>query len=160
MALPEHQSTSVHFALLTGLRQGNIKELEWPQIDLERARCWIHPDQAKAGKAIGVPLNEEALAILKAQVGKHPARVFTYRGKPVNQRTTKAWYRTLKELKIKDFRWHDLRHTWASWHVQNGTPLNVLQELGGWKSADMVRRYAHLGQTHLANYSENSSQLE
>lgn len=49
-------------------------------------------------------------------------------------------------------RWHDLRHTWASWHVQNGTPLNVLQELGGWESPQMVRRYAHFSAGHLAVY--------
>lgn len=45
------------------------------------------------------------------------------------------------------------------WITSNGTPLNVLQELGGWESVEMVRRYAHLGNTHLASYSENSCQL-
>jgi integrase len=48
----------------------------------------------------------------------------------------------------------DLRHTWASWHVQNGTPLFALQELGGWASTDMVRRCAHLAADHLAPYAE------
>jgi integrase len=47
------------------------------------------------------------------------------------------------------FRWHDLRHTWASWHVQNGTPLRELMELGGWASYEMVLRYAHLAADHL-----------
>lgn len=56
---------------------------------------------------------------------------------------------------IENFRWHDLRHTWASWHVQSGTPLNVLQELGGWESVEMVQRYAHLGRSHLAAYADN-----
>jgi integrase len=100
-----------------------------------------------------------AVTIFPALKGKDTKYVFTYRGKPVNQLTTKAWYRALDKAGIKEFRWHDLRHTWASWHVQNGTPLNVLQELGGWESVEMVRRYAHLGQTHLASYSENSCQL-
>ncbi|GAA0426376.1 hypothetical protein GCM10009133_38670 [Cocleimonas flava] len=90
---------------------------------------------------------------------QHPKRVFTYRGKPINQMTTKAWYKALESANIKDFRWHDLRHTWASWHVQNGTPLNVFQELGDWESVDMLRRYAHLGITHLAEYSENRVKL-
>ena len=47
------------------------------------------------------------------------------------------------------FRWHDLRHTWASWHVQNGTPLQELMELGSWASYEMVLRYAHLAADHL-----------
>ena len=54
---------------------------------------------------------------------------------------------------IENFRWHDLRHTWSSWHVQDGTPLHVLQELGGWETPAMVRRYAHLAVTHLAPYA-------
>ena len=69
--------------------------------------------------------------------------------------STKAWYKALQKTGLEGFRFHDLRHTWASWHVQAGTPLNALQELGGWSSADMVRRYAHLGANHLANYANN-----
>jgi site-specific recombinase XerD len=60
---------------------------------------------------------------------------------------------------ITDFRWHDLRHTWASWHIQQGTPLHVLQELGGWSDIRMVQRYAHLSTDHLAVYAERLSQL-
>ena len=157
--LPEHLSLAARFSLATGLRQGNMKSLKWSQVDLDRSVCWIHPDQAKARRAIHVPLNADAMSVLNALKGKDIKYVFTYRGKPVNQLTTKAWYKALDKAGIKEFRWHDLRHTWASWHVQNGTPLNVLQELGGWESVEMVRRYAHLGQTHLASYSENSCQL-
>ena len=83
-----------------------------------------------------------------------PHIVFSFRGKPITQVSTKAWYAALKRAGVTDFRWHDLRHTWASWHVQNGTPLFVLQELGGWESAEMVRRYAHLSAEHLAPYAE------
>lgn len=153
-ALPSHIALIVRFSLATGLRQRNAVELEWSQVDLERKLCWIHPDQAKARKSIKVPLNTEALAVLQQVKGKHPIRVFTFKGKPIGQVTTKAWYRAVKETQLGDFRWHDLRHTWASWHVQNGTPLHVLQELGGWESVEMVRRYAHLGVEHLANYAE------
>lgn len=49
----------------------------------------------------------------------------------------------------KAIRWHDLRHTWASWHVQNGTPLHELQQLGGWSNYETVLRYAHLSSEHL-----------
>jgi integrase len=79
--------------------------------------------------------------------------VFTYDGNPVKQVSTKAWYKALKRAGIEKFRWHDFRHTWASWHVQNGTPLHVLQELGGWETPSMVCRYAHLASEHLAAYA-------
>jgi integrase len=69
------------------------------------------------------------------------------------------WYKTQKRAGIENFRWHDLRHTWASWHVQNGTPLFALQELGGWESPEMVRRYAHLSADHLAPYADGLSRL-
>lgn len=153
--LPVHLADMVEFTLATGLRQANVTHLVWSQVDLERKLAWIHPDEAKARKAISVPLNAEAMLVLGRQLGKHPSQVFTYKGKPIVQVNTKAWHKALDRVGIADFRWHDLRHTWASWHVQNGTPLNALQELGAWESADMVRRYAHLGQNHLADYAEN-----
>lgn len=75
------------------------------------------------------------------------------------QPNNSAWIKALKRAGITDFRWHDLRHTWASWHVQAGTPLHVLQELGGWESAEMVRRHAHLSSEHLAQYVDKLSGL-
>jgi integrase len=138
--LPEHLADMAAFSLTTGLRQKNVACLEWQQVDLNRKLAWIHPDQAKARGAIAVPLNDEAMAILRKQLGKHATRVFSFRGQPVRQLSTKAWYAALRRAGIEDFRWHDLRHTWASWHVQSGTPLFALQEMGGWQSSDMVRR--------------------
>lgn len=70
-----------------------------------------------------------------------------------------AWEKALKRASIENFRWHDLRHTWASWHVQAGTPLHVLQELGGWESVERVRQYAHLSSEHMANYVDRLSGL-
>lgn len=55
-------------------------------------------------------------------------------------------------MRIANFRWHDLHHTWASWHVQSGTPLQVLKELGGWETIEMVQKYAHLAADHLAQW--------
>ena len=106
-----------------------------------------------------MPLSTAAVAVVREQIGKHGTHVFTFRGNPVRQVNTKAWRAALRRVGIADFRWHDLRHTWASWHVQMGTPLHVLQELGGWESADMVRRYAHLMSEHLAPYVERFSQF-
>jgi len=98
--------------------------------------------------------------IIRAQLGKHPTHVFSFRGKPIIQASTKAWYKGLERAGIVDFRWHDLRHTWASWHVQQGTPLYVLQELGAWASPEMVRRYAHLSCEHLAPYADRLCELK
>lgn len=154
-ALPEHMKTIVRFALATGLRRTNVTHLQWSQVDMDRSMAWIHADQSKTRKAIAVPLNVDALNVLHEQVGKHDDWVFPYNGKPVYQTSTKAWRKALEKTGLEGFRFHDLRHTWASWHVQAGTPLNALQELGGWSSADMVRRYAHLGAEHLASYADN-----
>jgi len=157
--LPNHLKVMVRFSLETGLRQSNVTGLQWSQIDLTRRCAWIHPDQAKAKKAIPVPLSKTAMVLIREQIGEHSQNVFTYFGKPVKEVNTKAWRNALKRAGIKDFRWHDLRHTWASWHVQAGTPLHVLQELGGWESVEMVRRYAHLSSEHLAEYVDRLSAL-
>lgn len=152
--LPPHQAAMARFALATGLRQRNVCRLEWSQVDLKQRLAWIHPDQAKARRAIGVPLNEEALSVLRGCLGKHEQFVFTYESQPVWQVNTKAWRMAVRKAGLTDFRWHDLRHTWASWHAQAGTPLNVLQEMGGWECAEMVRRYAHLSVSHLREHAE------
>jgi len=157
--LPAHLAAIARFSLETGLRQANVTGLQWSQVDLVRRCAWIHPDQAKARKAIAVPLSNGAVVVIREQEGKHPTHVFTYQGKPIQEVNTKAWRNALKRAGIEDFRWHDLRHTWASWHVQAGTPLHALQELGGWETVDMVRRYAHLSSEHLAGYVDRMSGL-
>ena len=148
------------FTLATGLRESNVVKLEWSQVDLDRRCAWIHADQAKARKAIPVPLNGEAVIVVRRQAGKHLDRVFTYKGRPVTRANNHAWRKALVRAGIENFRWHDLRHTWASWHVQQGTPLHVLQELGGWSDYEMVRRYAHLSVEHLAEYADSLSKIQ
>jgi len=96
------------------LRQSNVMRLEWSQVDIERSVAWIHPDQAKGRKAIHVPLSSVAISVLKRQHGKHPSRVFTFRGKPIRQVNTKAWQKALKRAGIENFRWHDWRNVWAT----------------------------------------------
>jgi integrase len=154
--LPKHQRCITEFALLTGLRQRNVLDLQWSQVDMRNAVAWIHPDQSKTRKAIAVPLNQRAIAILEQVKGQHETHVFTYKSAPIQQVNTKAWKNALKRAGIENFRWHDLRHTWATWHIQNGTPTHALQELGGWSSYEMVRRYAHLSAAHLLDYSKNA----
>jgi integrase len=150
--LPPHLAAMVRFSLETGLRRANVTGLMWEQVDIDRRTLWVAADQTKNRQALGVPLSDDAIAVLRAQQGKHERHVFSFRGKPVRQVNTKAWRKALRSAGIENFRWHDLRHTWASWHVQAGTPLHALQELGGWQSAEMVRKYAHLSTDHLAEY--------
>ncbi|MEO6146539.1 MAG: site-specific integrase [Sulfuriferula sp.] len=166
--LPCHLRQMARFAVSTGLRENNVIGLEWSQIDLSRRVAWIHPDQTKSGKAIGVPLSDTAMRALESQRETSTGRwVFVYNDKPVTKTSTKAWKAALVRAGIdvfKDdlgrttssFRWHDLRHTWASWHVMNGTPIEVLQKLGGWRTLSMVLRYAHLAPEHLAKYADNA----
>ncbi|WP_341903836.1 site-specific integrase [Polaromonas sp. YR568] len=142
--LPPHLADMALFSVATGLRQGNVRLLQWLQVDLERRHAWITPEQHKNGRAHAVPLNEMAVEVLLRQVGKHPVYAFTYRGQPVVSVSTKAWTNALERAGIEDFRWHDLRHTFATWHRQAGTPTHELQRLGGWKTLSMVERYAHV----------------
>lgn len=130
------------------------------------------PRRAKGGKAIGVALNDTACQVLRNQIGKHNRWVFVH---------TKAWHRSdgtptakvrkmrvddntawktgLRRAGIENFRFHDLRHTWASWLVQEGVPLSALQEMGGWESIEMVRRYADLAPNHLTEHAKNIDAL-
>lgn len=152
--LMPHQRDLTLFALATGLRQSNIHKLAWDQVDLVRKTVWIPSDQAKNEEDIHVSLSDFAVGILQRQLGKHDRLVFTRAGFPISQVNTKSWRDAVTRAGIQNFRWHDLRHTWASWLVQNGTPLYDLQEMGSWKSADMVRRYAHLGPAQMSRHAE------
>lgn len=152
--LPEHLKQMVRFSLATGLRKSNVTGLTWSQVDVSRKCAWIHPDQAKAGNAIPVPLNSEALTIIREQMGKHLTHVFSFKGEPVEEPAGRAWRNALVTAKIDNFRWHDLRHTWASRLIQKGVPLHALMEMGGWTDVDMVRKYAHFSSSHLLEFAE------
>jgi len=137
LALPEHLVPVVRFALATGCR-------------MTRRVSWLEPGTTKNGEGHGVPLNRDAILALRSVQGQHERWCFTYRGKRM-EAIGSAWKRSLKRAGIENFRFHDLRHTWASWHVMNGTSLQELMELGGWKSYEMVLRYAHLAPEHLSS---------
>lgn len=141
---------AAEFTLATGLRENNVLDLEWPQIDLRRRVAWLHGDQTKQKAALGVPLNDAACAILGARRGIHKTYVFGNPDKPLTKASNRAWYAAVKKARLKGFRWHDLRHTWASWAVMSGVRLEELQRLGGWKTSAMVQRYAHFAAEHLA----------
>jgi len=183
--LPPHTESMCRFALATGLRHSNVTTLQWDEIDLKTRRCTIPAHKMKNDEDHSISLNQDAINVLTKELGKHPTSVFTYTGNPIASANTKAWkkaldragivpyfpekhgetkaaclrYPTMKlnQYKFKAFRWHDLRHTWASWHVQSGTPLAVLQKLGAWKSHSMVLRYAHLSDNYIDPFASNIS---
>lgn len=149
--LAEHLRPPYLFALATGWREQNVLRLEWSRIDMARKVAWVTGSQAKGKRAIGAPLNRDALAILKGQQGKDKRWVFPNEdGKPYNRANNHGWQAAQRRAGIAPVAWHDLRHTWASWHVMAGTSLRSLMELGGWRSYKSVLRYAHLSPEHLA----------
>ena len=152
--LPPHLQDMMQFSLATGLRESNVTGLKWADVDLDRKHALVHPDQSKTKRAIPVPLNRQAIEILRRQKGKNLTFVFTYKSKPVLRCNNHAWRKAIVRARLKRFRWHDLRHTWASWHVQNGTSLQELQQLGGWSNFNTVLRYAHLSSNHLQQAAE------
>lgn len=117
-------------------------------MDLQRRTAWL--DHTKNGTPRGIPLNRNAVRVLEGELGKHPRFCFTYRGQPVRwELTNTAWVNATRRVALTDVRFHDLRHTWASWHRQAGTSCDELKELGGWKSRSMVDRYAKFATENL-----------
>jgi integrase len=153
--LPPHLRQLARFTLATGLRRHNATHLTWDRVNFRQRLAWVQAEDVKQRETLGIPLNDDALAVLQEQRGLHERWVFPYKGKPVHLTSTKAWREALAAAGIQDFRWHDLRHTWASWHVMNGTNLRELMDLGGWKTVEMVKRYAHLSHGRLAKVAQN-----
>lgn len=163
--LPEHLRDMVTFSLATGLRTSNVTKAKWEWIDLKRKQMTVPVDSFKTKRNHTIPLVPTAVEVLVRQLGKHPERVFTYklqrkncepRYVPVGKIRTAAWHKALARAEIKDFRPHDLRHTFATHHIRKGTPLVTLQALGGWKDPSMVQRYAHQNADSMRGYEHNS----
>lgn len=142
-ALPEHTRDMVRFSLATGLRQSNVRTLRWDQVDMTRRTLTISGEEMKNGRDFTIPLSDEAVAVLRENVGRHEAHVFTYNGRPISKISNVSWKAALTRAGIEDFRWHDLRHTWATMMTQAGVSTDALQVLGAWESPEMVKRYAH-----------------
>src|SRR5690606_19338423 len=108
------------FALATGMRAKEMTGLAWGRVDLARQCAWLN--LTKNGTPRGVPLNLDAIQVLKEQLGQHARYCFTYRGQPIRWDVSNtAWGNAVRKAGLEDFRFHDLRHTWASWHRQAGT---------------------------------------
>lgn len=155
--LPTHASELARFAVATGMRRSNIFRLRWVCVDMGAARLRVQARDAKAGKGIGIPLSKDALKVLRRQSGIHPGYVFAdHQGRAPLTSIKTCWLKATKRAGLEGFRFHDLRHTWAAWHVLAGTPPIILKELGGWSSLVMVERYGHLNPGHLADWADNS----
>jgi len=147
-------------AVATGMREEELLSLLPADVDLSRRQAWIRANNAKSGRARAVPLNDDAMHILSRRIPQAVTWVFERppqrSATPVKicQTDARDFKRACATIGIADFHFHDLRHTWASWHVQSGTPLLVLKELGGWETLEMVQRYAHLAQSHLAHHAQ------
>jgi len=182
--LPPHLKSMMMFSLATGLRESNVTGLTWKKVMLDKKIAYVDAIESKNNIPIRIPLNDDAMRILFEQKNKHETHVFSYASKSIKKANTKAWRKALDRAGIKpftpspsdgikinnkyptkkldtykypDFRWHDLRHTWASWHVQSGTSLLQLQMLGGWQTYEMVLRYAHLSDSHVDKCADNIS---
>lgn len=141
----------VSFALLTGARRGEILSLTWENVDIENRNAVVTAENAKSGRARSLPLHDEAISILR-ECEKTCDFVFSVNGEKLSDIDRKDFEQATTRANLTDFRFHDLRHTWASWHVQNGTPLMILKEMGGWETLEMVKKYAHLSAEHLNKF--------
>lgn len=154
--LPAHLRGPARFAVSTGLRQRNVFDLRWVNVDLDRKLVTVQAEDTKDDDHLAVPLNDDAVAVLQAQAGVHKEFVFAYRGKPIGK--PKGGFKdACSRAGVPDFTWHGFRHTWATWHVQNGTPVDVLQKLGGWSDLRMVLLYTHYTSGYIARYANNVS---
>lgn len=145
MELPPHLNRAARFAVCTLLRRTAQARLTWSMVDLEGQRIRIPRQNMKGGKSFGLTLSEEALKVLQeCQKVRRGDYVFHYAGKRVKDFLTPAFTEASKRAGVDPLRWHDLRHTGASWAVQSGVTLQELMALGDWRSYKSVLIYAHL----------------
>jgi integrase len=148
-----HLYPVVVLAVATGMRQGEIMHLTWEDVDLKRGRITLHATKNNERRV--VPLVGHALETLitHAKIRRlDTALVFPARQqgatRPINLRA--PWLASLKRARIQDFRFHDLRHSAASYLAMNGASLAEIAEVLGHKTLQMVKRYAHLSEAHTA----------
>lgn len=139
---PDHLTPLVLTALHTGCRRGELFKLRWADVDLEgkHPQLTVQGGTAKSGRTRYIPLNGTAVQTLAQWRRQNPGadRVFGLVD------IKKSWAKLLTDAGIENFRFHDLRHTFASKLVQRGVPLNTVRDLLGHADIKMTLRYAHL----------------
>lgn len=147
----DHLKPMVLISLNTGVRWGELTNLMWNSVDLKKALITVIGDKAKSGKTRHIPLNSIALNALK-EWKKQSNGIVVFPGKDGNalDNVNKSWHSVLKTAQIENFRWHDMRHHFASWLVMAGVDLNTVRELLGHSDLKMTLRYAHLAPEHKA----------
>ena len=137
-------------AINTGLRKGSQYNLTWDMVDF-RGRMLNIP-RTKNEQPIHVPLNEAAVAALRVVHDRGDGKGHVFQSEKTGEplENGRHWFDdAMIEAEIKSFRWHDLRHTFASRLRMRGAPLEDIADLLGHKSLTMTRRYAHLGPNKL-----------
>lgn len=139
----------IRVAVNTACRRGELLGLRWSQVDLEANTLRLEGKDTKNGKPRRVPLNQQAHAALLNRSRyweKHcpdSPWVFCRKSGERNVSIQSSWEAVLKEAKLEDFHFHDLRHTCGSWLVQSGVPLADVKEVLGHSTIRMTERYAH-----------------
>ena len=133
MTCPDWSRPILTFARYTGLRMSNVLELTWDQVDFNSRTVLVQ--ETKNGESLSIPLCRllhDTLLVLREK-SPDPRRVFRSNLKleSFKQKVRRAFKSACKEVGIKDFRWHDLRHDFASQLVQKGVGLNTVQKLLG-----------------------------
>lgn len=145
--LPKEFNLVMVMALNTGLRQGELLRLQWADVNWQTGMVTIL--KTKSGKPRRVPLNttvQNTLLVLKGKGTSSPsAKIFPHDARYLRRTFTKA----VQAAGLGAFRFHDLRHTFASRLAMQGCNDRTLMELGGWESPRMLKRYAHIGPAHL-----------
>ena len=131
--------------LLTGLRASNPIDLRWRDVDLETGVYTI--PESKSGDALRLPMRSRVKEILSG-LQRNGVYVFAEADGEPPWDFTHTFAAAVKRAGIYDLHLHDLRHTFASRLAMAGVDPLTIQQLGGWKTLQMVQRYAHLSPDH------------